>query len=118
MLFIICFLQELNPLCQLTDLLYLWRAEKEDTYKVEEYIIGSGENKPRFILLISPVLSCWIYIVTISYRRYQDKELLFFFCVTSITFRGIVYEVQIAEKSTHRSFKRGLMCSNVKHTVS
>ncbi|PHT30621.1 hypothetical protein CQW23_29801 [Capsicum baccatum] len=47
MLFIICFLQELNPLSELTDLLYLWRAEKEETYKVEEYIIGSGENKPR-----------------------------------------------------------------------
>ncbi|PHT29626.1 Zinc finger A20 and AN1 domain-containing stress-associated protein 8 [Capsicum baccatum] len=54
MLFIICFLQELNPLCQLADLLYLWRAEKEDTYKVEEYIIGSGENKPRYLNVLTP----------------------------------------------------------------
>lgn len=64
MLFIICFLQELNPVCQLTDMLNLWHDEKEETYNVEEYIIGSGENKPRFILLISPVLSYWIYILS------------------------------------------------------
>ncbi|PHT37327.1 Zinc finger A20 and AN1 domain-containing stress-associated protein 8 [Capsicum baccatum] len=48
MLFIICFLQELNPLCQLINLLYLWRAEKEDTYKVEEYMIGRAEKEDTY----------------------------------------------------------------------
>lgn len=50
-----------------------------DTYNVEEYIVGSGEMKDLFILLISPAISCLIkfYQIFLFHWQFEIKDLYF-----------------------------------------